>query len=59
MFSVRDDGVGLDATRARPDSYGMTGMRERAHRLDAELSVRTLDTGGTEMRIELSEGTPR
>ncbi|MEN9644411.1 MAG: hypothetical protein RL238_1080 [Actinomycetota bacterium] len=58
-FSVRDDGVGLDATRARPDSYGMMGMRERAHRLDADLTVRTLDTGGTEMRIELSEGSPR
>jgi signal transduction histidine kinase len=58
-LSVRDDGVGLDATNARPDSYGMMGMRERAHRLDAELTVRTLPTGGTEMRIELSEGPPR
>jgi signal transduction histidine kinase len=58
-LSVRDDGVGLDATNARPDSYGMMGMRERAHRLDAELTVRTLPSGGTEMRIELSEGPPR
>ncbi|MFZ4721020.1 MAG: GAF domain-containing sensor histidine kinase [Ilumatobacteraceae bacterium] len=58
-IAVRDDGVGLEATNARPDSYGLVGMRERAHRLDAELSVRTLPTGGTEMRIELTEGSPR
>ena len=56
-FSVRDDGVGLDATKARPDSYGLMGMRERANRLDAELSLRTLPTGGSEMRIELTEGS--
>ena len=50
---VRDDGVGLDATRARHDSYGLVGMRERAHRLDAELSVCTPPNGGTEVRITL------
>jgi len=52
-ITVRDDGIGLDATIPRPDSYGLVGMRERAHRLDASLSVRGLDGGGTEMRIEL------
>ncbi len=54
--SVRDDGVGLDASAARHDSYGLIGMGERAERLDADLTVRSLDEGGTEMRIELSEG---
>ena len=53
MLSVRDDGVGLDSTTARPDSYGLIGMRERADRIDADLTVHTLDGGGTEMRIEL------
>ena len=52
-ITVRDDGVGLDATTARPDSYGLVGMRERAHRLDAELALQSLPTGGTEMRLEL------
>jgi two-component system sensor histidine kinase DegS len=56
---VRDDGVGIDHARARPDSYGLTGMRERALRLDGDLTVRSLDTGGTEMRIDFAEGTPR
>jgi len=50
-ITVRDDGVGLDATTARPDSYGLVGMRERAHRLDAELSLQSLPTGGTEMKL--------
>ena len=52
--TVRDDGVGLEPTGARPDSYGMVGMRERAHRLDADLTVRPIDGGGTEVRIELA-----
>jgi signal transduction histidine kinase len=58
-LSVRDNGVGIDPKRARPDSYGLTGMRERALRLDGDLTVRSLDTGGTEMRIDFTEGTPR
>jgi len=53
VFTVRDDGVGLDNTNARPDSYGLVGMRERADRIEADLTVQSLDGGGTEMRIEL------
>ena len=55
-LTVRDDGVGLDGTTPRPDSYGLVGMRERAHRVDAELIVQSLDGGGTEMRLELDLG---
>ena len=58
-LSVRDNGVGLDATPARLDSYGLTGMRERALRLDADLTVRSLEGGGTEIRIDLQEGPLR
>jgi len=59
-LTVRDDGLGLDNTNARPDSYGLVGMRERAHRLDADLIVQSLPAGGTEMRLELPlEGTTR
>lgn len=59
VISVRDDGVGLDATSPRADSYGLVGMRERAHRIDADLSIRSLANGGTEVRLELStEGAP-
>jgi len=59
-LTVHDDGVGLEASAARHDSYGLTGMRERAHRLDATLTVRSLETGGTEMCIDLPlGGVPR
>ncbi|MFZ9483397.1 MAG: histidine kinase [Ilumatobacteraceae bacterium] len=54
---VRDDGIGLDNTRARSDSYGLIGMRERAERLDARLSLRNRPEGGTEMRIDIPEGS--
>ncbi|MBU6317781.1 MAG: hypothetical protein KGR47_14805, partial [Acidobacteria bacterium] len=54
---VRDNGVGLAATKARPDSYGLTGMRERATRLDADLRLRSHPEGGTEMRLEFTGGT--
>lgn len=58
-FSVRDDGVGLDTTAARSDSYGLIGMHERAKRLDAELMLRSLATGGTEVRLHITtEATP-
>jgi len=58
-LTVRDDGVGLDSTTARPDSYGLVGMRERAQRIGADLIVLSLDSGGTEMRLELNlEGAP-
>ncbi len=58
-FAVRDDGVGVDATNARSDSYGLVGMHERAERLGAELTLQSLTTGGTEVRIHLViEGRP-
>ena len=56
QITVRDDGIGLDATGARPDSYGLVGMRERAHRIEAELTVKSLSTGGTEVRLDLHLG---
>ena len=59
QFAIRDDGVGLDATEARVDSYGLIGMHERAERIDAELTLQSLTTGGTEVRVHLElEGRP-
>lgn len=59
VLTVRDDGVGIDATSARPDSYGLLGMRERAERLGAQLGIRSLPDRGTEVRVELrTGGTP-
>ena len=41
---VADDGEGLGPPG--PDSMGITGMRERAARIGADLSVRERDEGG-------------
>ncbi len=54
QFAIRDDGIGLDATQARPDSYGLVGMHERAERIDADLTLQSLTTGGTEVRVHLA-----
>jgi len=54
QFAIRDDGVGLDSTQARPDSYGLVGMQERAERIGVDLTLQSLTTGGTEVRIHLA-----
>lgn len=52
---VRDDGIGLGKATVRADSYGMIGMRERAARIGAQMSVRTPDPGGTEVRVDIGD----
>jgi signal transduction histidine kinase len=52
-ISVRDDGVGLGVHTSRADSYGIIGMRERAARIGAELSIRPPVRGGTEIQVHL------
>ncbi len=50
---VTDDGRGLGSPR--PDSMGITGMRERAQRIGAELSVRNREDGnGTVVELVLA-----
>jgi two-component system sensor histidine kinase UhpB len=48
---VRDDGRGLPAEVAA--GGGITGMRERALHIGGQLSVSTLDGGGTEVRLDV------
>jgi nitrate/nitrite-specific signal transduction histidine kinase len=52
-ISVHDDGVGLGVHTSRADSYGIIGMRERAARIGAELSIRPSVRGGTEIQVHL------
>ena len=52
-ISVRDDGVGIGVHTSRADSYGIIGMRERAARIGAELSIRPSVRGGTEIQVHL------
>jgi two-component system sensor histidine kinase UhpB len=48
---VRDDGRGLPADVAA--AGGITGMRERALLVGGQLSVSTVDGGGTEVRLDV------
>lgn len=52
-LTVVDDGVGLDRTTARSDSYGMLGMRERAASIGAHLELESEPGGGTAVRVSL------
>lgn len=51
-LSVRDDGVGLGASEVdKSGHFGIQGMRERAQRIGARLSVLRPLAGGTEIRL--------
>jgi signal transduction histidine kinase len=50
-ITLADDGRGLQ--RPRPDSMGLTGMRERARRIGADLRIGPRDDGGTLVDISL------
>jgi signal transduction histidine kinase len=45
-LAVRDDGVGLDASRGTRSGMGLIGMRERARALGGELRVSSPANGG-------------
>ena len=39
ITSVSDNGIGLQATHARDDSYGITGIIERAESIGAKIEI--------------------
>jgi signal transduction histidine kinase len=47
--AVVDDGVGFDPDEQRADAYGLVGMRERAARIGAALTLVTEPGGGTQV----------
>jgi signal transduction histidine kinase len=49
---VVDDGTGFD-TAAGSAGFGLTGMRERAELVGAQLSVRSGPGAGTEVAVEM------
>jgi signal transduction histidine kinase len=55
MF-VRDDGRGVDPKVVRAGSdghWGITGMRERAHRIGGTLKIRSRAAAGTELELRI------
>jgi signal transduction histidine kinase len=54
LLDVRDDGAGFDtAMPARPTSFGLRGMRQRAERLAGSLDVETTPGRGTAVSVRL------
>lgn len=53
-ISVRDDGVGIDKvvmSNGQPGHWGLTGMRERARTIRAELNIWSREAAGTEVEL--------
>jgi signal transduction histidine kinase len=50
---VTDDGVGFDTAAARPGHFGLTGIREQAQMIDAELELASRPDAGATLRLRL------
>jgi signal transduction histidine kinase len=51
-LSIADNGAGFDP-KAHHEGFGLIGMRERAERLGARLSIETAPHAGTTVRVQL------
>lgn len=53
-LQVRDDGLGFDLGEARkPNSFGLVGLRERAHLVDGELHIDSAPGRGTSIEVRI------
>lgn len=52
-LEIRDDGVGFDRRDVRKESFGLTGMRERADAIGAHLTVDGDPGSGTRVLVEV------
>ena len=54
MLRIRDNGVGIDpaiVNGGKAGHFGLQGMRERADRIMAKLTVETSTAAGTEVKL--------
>ena len=54
LFSVEDDGVGIPEQPEKQHHYGLYTMRERAQRLNGELTYRARESGGTRVQLRVA-----
>jgi signal transduction histidine kinase len=53
-LAITDDGAGFDPDAPHPGHYGVTGIREQAELIDAELEIRSAPGVGCALRLRLS-----
>lgn len=54
FMEITDNGIGLDTThKAKMDSFGLIGMRERVYLLDGDFDITSQPGKGTCIRIEM------
>jgi signal transduction histidine kinase len=53
LVTIQDDGAGFDPAGARPDGHGLRSMRERAEGLGGELRIRSDESAGTRLEVDL------
>lgn len=51
LLEIADDGCGFDVGAGRPDSFGLTIMRERARQIGAELQIDSQPGSGTRISV--------
>ncbi|HEY3659565.1 MAG TPA: histidine kinase [Steroidobacteraceae bacterium] len=50
---IADDGNGFDPSTSRPGHFGLVGLREQAHLIDADLRIDSAPNHGTTLTIQL------
>ena len=54
ILEVRDDGTGFAMQNPRkPNSYGLAGLRERAHLLEGDVCVESSPGNGTSIKVSI------
>ncbi|MDX1909659.1 MAG: sensor histidine kinase [Bacteroidia bacterium] len=51
LLEIQDNGRGFDPTKVRDDAYGLSGMKWRADRIGAQLTITTAPGAGTRIRV--------
>jgi signal transduction histidine kinase len=59
VLTVADDGVGLpEQAQRRAGSFGLMGLRERAHMLGGQIDIQRRPQGGTMLTVRLPSHPP-
>ncbi|MDQ7976871.1 PAS domain-containing protein [Paraburkholderia sp. SARCC-3016] len=53
LLEIRDDGIGFDATKKKPTSFGLVGIRERVLMFAGTFDLLTSPGTGTTLRIRI------